>query len=198
MKKFNFKYMVLSVVILSLHLTSFGQSGFKLNETQSKLVIKGTSSVHNWEINVSEFNCDASLLNNENQVVKISDVNFVCLVKNVKSDNKTMNNKTFEALKGDKFPQIKFISSESLTASTVWAASNVKGKITIAGKTNDAILQIQVVAENQNQINVKGETRLKMSDYGIDPPVAMMGVLKTGNEVVITYDFVFQKIHEIN
>jgi hypothetical protein len=198
MKKFNFKYMVLSVVILSLHLTSFGQSGFKLNETQSKLVIKGTSSVHNWEINVSEFNCDASLLNNENQVVKISDVNFVCLVKNVKSDNKTMNNKTFEALKGDKFPQIKFISSESLTASTVGAASNVKGKITIAGKTNDAILQIQVVAENQNQINVKGETRLKMSDYGIDPPVAMMGVLKTGNEVVITYDFVFQKIHEIN
>ena len=47
--------------------------------------------------------------------------------------------------------------------------------------------------DGDKQFQVKGEVPLKMSDFGIDPPTAMMGTLKTGNEVVIKYNLEFEK-----
>ena len=198
MKKLNFRYLVLSVIFLSIHLLSFSQSQFNLYDSASKLVVSGTSTVHDWEIDVEHFKCDATMSLNEKQAISISGINFSCPVENIKSHNRIMDNKTFDALKGDKFPEIKFSSSELLSIPTSVADAKIKGKLTIAGKTNDATLQFKAVSENQNRINVKGETHLKLSDYNIDPPTAMMGALKTGDEITITYNVVLQKTEDNN
>ena len=181
-----------------MHLLSFSQSQFKLDDSASKLVVSGTSTVHDWDIDVNHFKCDATMSLTENQAISISGVQFSCPVENVKSHNRIMDNKTFDALKGDKFPEIKFSSPELVSIPHSGADAKVKGKLSIAGKTNDATLQFKAVVENQNQVNVKGETHLKLSDYNIDPPIAMMGVLKTGDEITITYNVVFQKTEKNN
>jgi hypothetical protein len=32
-----------------------------------------------------------------------------------------------------------------------------------------------------------------MSDFGIDPPTAVMGTIKTGDDVVVKFDFEFNR-----
>jgi len=185
--------MGLSALILFMHLLSYGQPMFRVDEPKSNLVISGTSTVHEWEIDVSKFTCDASFLQNGDQGISIETINFICPVKNIKSDNRVMDNKTFEALKGDKFPEIKFVSSEKLVVSKSQPDSKIKGKLNIAGKTKEVTLPFKMQNDESNLITVKGKTQLKMSDFGIEPPTAMLGTLKTGDEIEISFNIILKK-----
>jgi hypothetical protein len=198
MKKLNFKYWILSVIVSSLHLISYGQHSFTLNESESKLTITGTSTVHDWEIDISKFTTVANLAVKENQEIMIEGINFICQVENIKSDNRIMNNKTYDALKGDDFPEIKFNANENVNVPLSSPDAQIKGKLSIAGQTKDVALQFSLANVDQNQIEVKGESKLKMSDFGIEPPTAMLGTLKTGDDIVITYNIILQKTQEIN
>jgi hypothetical protein len=39
---------------------------------------------------------------------------------------------------------------------------------------------------------VKGTKQINMTDFNIKPPTAMMGTLKTANEVTVSFDLNFQ------
>ncbi|WP_340111648.1 YceI family protein [Maribellus mangrovi] len=192
MKKLNFRYLILSALIISAQLVANADVPFRLDGAASKMVISGTSSVHDWEIEVSEFECDAVVKTDENETFSISDVNVVCEVENVKSHNKIMDNKTYKALDGKDHPKITFKSTEQVTISENGKAS-IKGKLNIAGISKEVVLPFTVAGENDSSVKLNGKIPVKMSDYGIEPPTAMMGALKTGDEVVISYDIVLQK-----
>ena len=65
--------------------------------------------------------------------------------------------------------------------------------LTIAGKTKEVNIASKLDFKNNSSFMVTGEVPLKMSDFNIDPPTAMMGAMKTGDEVVIKYNFEFDK-----
>jgi polyisoprenoid-binding protein YceI len=44
-----------------------------------------------------------------------------------------------------------------------------------------------------NQITFKGSYTFKMTDFNIDPPTAVMGTIKTGDEVTVRLEIVFTK-----
>ena len=75
-------------------------------------------------------------------------------------------------------------------------ASNTKnsGKITcngslsIAGTTQKIDLEVTGVVQPDNSIKCKGEKKIKMTDYKVDPPSFMMGTIKTGDEITISLD----------
>jgi hypothetical protein len=41
-----------------------------------------------------------------------------------------------------------------------------------------------------NRIQIKGSKKVKMTDFNISPPTAMLGTLKTGDEVTISFTLV--------
>lgn len=192
MKKQSFKYLILSALILSAHLISTADVPFRLDGTASKMVISGTSSVHDWEVEVAEFNCDAAVTTNESGTENVSNVSVVCEVKNVKSDNKIMDGKIYKALEGDKHPKITFKSAENISVSAK-ATTKIKGQLSIAGKTQEVELPFTLDNTSNSTVKISGKMPVKMSDFGIEPPTAMMGALKTGDEVVIHYDITLQK-----
>lgn len=57
------------------------------------------------------------------------------------------------------------------------------GKLTIAGKTKltDLVATLTYNAGNKT-FNCTGTKKLKMSEYGVKPPTAMMGTIKTGDD----------------
>lgn len=188
----NFKYLVISFILIIFQATTFAQSPFHLDKTVSKIIILGTSSVHDWEIEVTKFNCDASITTEENNQASVSGVHVTCEVKNVECENRIMTGKTYKALNGDDYPQITFNASETVTVSMNSEAS-IKGKLSIAGQTKDVVLPFKLSGENGTAFKIKGKIPVKMSDFKIEPPTAMMGALKTGNELEIEYDIVLQK-----
>jgi polyisoprenoid-binding protein YceI len=48
------------------------------------------------------------------------------------------------------------------------------------------------VEQSGNAFTVKGTTDFRLTDFQIDPPTALMGTIKTGDEVTIEFKATFQ------
>jgi polyisoprenoid-binding protein YceI len=87
-----------------------------------------------------------------------------------------------KALKAADHPDIRF-RLRSLDA----AAGTATGELTIAGVEKEVTLSAQVKRQAAN-LAVTGTTSLMMTDYGVAPPKAMLGMLKTNPKVTITFE----------
>ena len=104
-----------------------------------------------------------------------------------------MDNKAHKALDSDDHPKISF-SADATVSATANSLTKTKGKLQIAGKEKEVELEFTVAEAKDDQFKVSGKIPVKMSDFGIDPPTAMMGTLKTGDEVFIHFDIVLQNM----
>ncbi len=193
MKNLNFRYLIVSTIALLCAINLSAQNAYNLNKKNSKLIITGTSSLHDWEMEAQNFNGETTVKLDDAGSVKLDQIHFKTKVSDIKSDNRIMDNKTYDALKKDKFPEIVFSLKPEEATLAAGKKSVIKGQLTIAGKTREIDVPVNLELDGENQFQVKGEVPLKMSDFGIDPPTAMLGTLKTGNEVVIKYNFEFEK-----
>ena len=92
-----------------------------------------------------------------------------------------------KALKTQEHPDITFRLARVETA----AAGGVKlvGTLRIAGVEREVALNA-TTRRNDSGLTVKGELQLLMTDYGITPPKAMLGMLKTDPKVTVTFETV--------
>lgn len=92
-----------------------------------------------------------------------------------------------KALKVQQYPQIRF-RLRALTAVDN-GAYRAAGTLTLAGVEKDVTLNLQVVP-NGSRLTVTGTTDLLMTDFGITPPKALMGMVKAHPKVAIAIDLV--------
>jgi hypothetical protein len=92
-----------------------------------------------------------------------------------------------KALKTRQHPEITF----RLLRIETGAAGALKaiGLLTIAGVEREVALAI-ATERKEATLAVKGEVQLLMTDYGIAPPKAMLGMLKTDPKVTVTFETV--------
>jgi len=62
------------------------------------------------------------------------------------------------------------------------------GNLRIAGKTQPATLKADWKSVSGG-IQISGSYALKMTDFGISPPTALLGVMKTGDGITLEYSF---------
>ena len=67
-------------------------------------------------------------------------------------------------------------------------AVRATGRLTLAGQTRTVTATLQGSARPDGKLRFTGQLPVTMSDYGIKPPTAMMGTLKTGDAVVVHLD----------
>ena len=181
-------FSTLTVLLLVANYTATAQIQYQLDSKNSSMLVKGTSTIHDWEMTVEDLRGAFTL--QENHVLNQLTAGHVLLdVKSIKSERSLMNKKTYEALKEDDFPQIKARLTEVKQDET---SASVVMELTIAGKTQKVEDDFKVTTEN-GTITVQGVLDLKMSDFGVEPPVAMMGTIKTGDEIKVEYKLVYNK-----
>ena len=104
-----------------------------------------------------------------------------------------MDNNTYKALRADQHEHITFL----LTSATVTPIDTntftirSKGNLTIAGTTKN----IEVIAKavlHEKGVIVTGSKKLKMTDYNINPPTALLGTVKTGNDITVKFSLMFK------
>jgi hypothetical protein len=98
--------------------------------------------------------------------------------------DKTMH----KALKAEEHPDITFRLAR-LEAGAAPGALRGVGTLEIAGVARETALELKT-QESGSTLAVKGELQLLMTDYGITPPKAMLGMLKTDPRVTITFETV--------
>ena len=162
---------------------------FKLGVNNSTFIIKGTSSLHDWEMVSKSFNGNMTIAKTGEENFEINDIAVTLKVTSLESDNKIMNNKTYDALKNDKHPNInyKFKSLKSIKSiGDNQYEAMLNGNLTIAGKTKSVDILVTLEMADK-KITVKGEKPMKMSDFDVDPPKALLGTIKTGNDITIEF-----------
>ncbi len=188
-------FRILQAVLFFLVHTAIqpGYSQAVLQSAASSVTIKGTSSLHDWEEKVGKFDVDLVFQYQENSITGIDKVLFKCQSKSITSESSLMNNKTYEALKTEKFTEISFklISVERFTLQNGKLTGTLVGDLFLSGVTRRVSLDFSGSASGDKVI-IRGFKNLKMSDFNITPPTALMGSLKTGDQVTIAFDLAFQ------
>jgi len=179
------------LIILSLSVWIWAGTNIPLSiQPSNTIILKGTSTLHDYE-------CKSTILNGVIEIDTLmrsfTSIEVVIPVKSIHSESSSMDDNMYEALKAEKYSDIKFSLLHSETAREVNlirsdSTLQLRGTLTIAGKEQLIDLPVKIMKNNNDIITVRGTKKLLMTDYGIKPPTFMLGVLKTGNEVAVEFE----------
>ncbi len=196
MKKLSIKLLVVSVLSAVIALSATAQKDFVLDSDNSKLFITGTSSVHDWEMEAETFSCETTIKLSDQTVSAIETIDFAAKVADLESGKRIMDNKAHDALEEKRHPQITFTFKSGDPVNISEGKAKFAGTLKIAGKSRKVELAANFKQISSNRFSVSGNVPLKMTDFGIDPPTAMLGTLQTGDEIAVKFDFEFNKTSE--
>ncbi len=181
----KYKFLFFFLLVVSF---AFGQTNYHISNYS--LVIKGTSNLHDWESPAKEVRANGSMTFTAGTLKSIEALNVEIPVKTIKSPKGSiMDNKTYDALKANSCPNIiyKLGKVTGLSKKGDGYDINAVGYLTIAGVTNTIDMYVRGKSGADGSITFSGSKKLKMTDYKIKPPTALLGTMTTGDEVEIVF-----------
>lgn len=152
--------------------------------------IEGTSSLHDWKMEGTTIDgsITAPPIEQWTGAAPASEVAVTIPVVSIKSEHAKMDKLMAAALKSKVNPTIRYeLTSAVLAQPGAAFALDTRGKLTIAGVTRDVGMKIAGTRDSNGIYTLTGQLPIRMSDYGIKPPTAMLGAIKTGNDVKVTF-----------
>ncbi|RMH68117.1 MAG: YceI family protein [Bacteroidetes bacterium] len=160
----------------------------------SRIWIEGTSSLHDWTCEVNAF--DGAVEAASESLEGITQGRVTVPVTELACKNGTMNKKAYQALAAEDHPTITYtLKTAALHPSEADGTFRLEtlGALTIAGTTRDVAMTVDGEPLADGRIRLTGRLPLRMTDFGVDPPTAMLGTLKTGDEVTVHFDVVLAR-----
>lgn len=180
--------------LFSVMTVSTAQS-FRLDSSNSTLQVDGTSNLHDWDVKATNQNGKLVVEMDNQTITAINDLEFTVNAESLKSGKSGMDKNMYKALNTDRHKQIRFKQNrvKTLDCSTSGDCKVVvSGSLTISGTTKP--MDVSFTLKNSgSKITVNGTKKIKMTDFGIDPPKAVFGTITTGNEVEVKFNSSFVK-----
>ncbi len=190
--------LITGMILIAATMTSSvaqAQQQYQLKEGSYSIKIDGTSNVHDWEMEAKKVAGNVVVQWASNTPKNFENLNIKVPAKKLESGKRIMNNKTYDALEAEEHPTIHFnlISVSDLESSANSFTGTATGKLTIAGESSIMSIPFEGEVLDDKTFTVKGDFSLKMTEFGIDPPTAMLGSLKTGDKVKLNYSMTFNR-----
>lgn len=166
---------------------------YKLDNNTSFMKIEGTSSLHDWHIDVEKQ--AGNLVLEQSETITVKEVNLTVESESLKSGKSKMDKNTYKALKTDDYKKITFRltkTSEIKKISDNTYELNGIGELTIVGNTKEIAMSLKIEIKD-GMVLISGKNEIKMTDYGVEPPTALLGTIKTGDAITINYKSTFKK-----
>lgn len=169
----------------------------------SMMKIDGTSTIHDWTVESkviggfieleSNFPLDPSQeAPKDLKVTPRVEVNIP--VRQLKSGKSLMDTVMHNAMKAEDHPRIEYRLLELTPKGKSDAGMKfaAKGTIKVSGVITTNEFDVVMSKTADQKIKVAGETKLKMTDFGIEPPAPKiaLGAIKTSPDVKLTFEWI--------
>ena len=161
----------------------------------ARVWIEGTSNLHDWSCTTTTVKAAIEV---DSVRARVSDalpkhlksVYVQVPVRSLTCSPSGMDDNTYKALKADEVATIVFVMTNFDTvAATGLNAFVVRttGSLSLAGRTNTLNLTVAGTRLPDGSIEATATVPIKMTDYGITPPTALLGTVKSGNDVNVKF-----------
>ena len=106
----------------------------------------------------------------------------------LKSGTKGLDSNAYKALNTDKNKEIRFVLRELTGQGTSLSA---KGDLTIAGVTKPVSFPVKMSSAG-NKITFEGSLDTRLTTFSVTPPTALLGTVKTEDEITLSFKSTFQ------
>ena len=186
-----------------------GAERYDADIASSRLTVEGTSTLHDWQVEGQRLG--GYVMVQENELASLwgnSDppsqplaptVHVEIPVTSLTSGTRGMDGKMHEALKATTHPTITYRleSAKIKTRQTAQEGDSggsliidTTGVLTVVGAERTVDIPMQVKQLSNDRLEISGDTSLRMTEFGIDPPRAMLGTLRTGDTVHVQWTWV--------
>jgi polyisoprenoid-binding protein YceI len=170
----------------------------KFTTKSYQITVAGTSTMHEWSSKATAVTVTGDFSFANGTLDKINAASVKIDSKSLKSTKNSdlMDERTHSTIKADKFPSITYVFTKVASTQTNGGETTVtvNGNLTIAGVTKPTDLVLKFKALPNGDVEIKGTRKILMSNHGIKPPSFMLGAMKVGDEITITYDVILKKI----
>lgn len=162
----------------------------------SKLFLTGTTNVNTFKCDCRDRFATQNLhVENRGSHARFSNTSLRMTTKKFDCKNGKMDRDMHKALMADAYPYIEmelvetWFNPKQLKNGDAedWFDVKAKVKLTITCVTKEQTINAKYKALSKNKFILRGSKSLKMTDYGIDPPEALFGMIKVDD--LITFNF---------
>ena len=179
--------------VSAVSLVAAGQAA-PLKIVSARITVTGTTNVHGYTASTSTVKLtsaktgafDGDLWSLVQRPALLESFDIAIPAVSLKSPKDGIDKNMHKALKTDTFADITFrMKSMAKNGSGLRAL----GTLTIAGVSKEITLDLTALRSGSN-LSVAGDVPLVMTDYGITPPKAMMGMMRTDPKITLRIELV--------
>jgi len=170
-------------------------------EDQSRLWIEGVTNINTYQCTADTIAGFGRLDETERPSDTVEGHGSVTIdvkipVYELDCGKKAMNRDMYEALKAGSYPQIHYQLKEAEFIENVfedgaeWMRIMSRGIIKVAGVEKEVNIPVLGKVLDNNRFHVKGEKELMMTEFDIQPPTALLGLIKAKNNITIKFDVI--------
>jgi polyisoprenoid-binding protein YceI len=158
-------------------------------DVKTNFAVFGTSTMHDWEMKSGSKIGTANLTVTDGKLTAITSISITLLAETLKSEKTKMDKIAYETLKTDKHKHILYVlKSAEKVNETTW---NLTGTYTIAGVSKEHKTQVKTSVAN-GIVNIQGSYKITFKEFGMKSPTAMLGTIKTGEDLTIKFNLNFK------
>lgn len=179
---------------------AFSRQTTYIPEEVSKLWIEGRSNINEFECQANKYFGEATLFDDPNPdfLQDVSERLFLKVeirVDGFECGRSRMNRDLQQALKSDEFPEIVFMFDNATMLNGPQEDDDafeieVHGSLTVAGNTKNIRFVTKAYYLEHDKVRAIGRTTIRMSDFGVEPPTALMGLVKADDELAVNFDLI--------
>jgi len=177
-------------------------------ESGSEVYLVGSSNINNFtcyckedfsnEVFTYSIQKKETVAEFENTILSLESRSLDC-------GNNRMNRDMYQTLKVEKYPFINIELKEVilkaprfLSQHESWIPYNAWVNVTVAGVTKPKLIEVSAISMGYGRYRFVSSAHLEFSDFNLEQPIALMGLVKVKNEISIYFDIILRTRGEIN
>lgn len=166
----------------------------------SRLWLEGSSNVRDWRCDATSLDAsvdiDDAMHTAASSAARVRRVQVRVPTHALTCGRSQMDHIMFKALHVDDAPECRQIVGRFEVVSAVAGEQStlvMQGTLRIAGRERVVRMPVELDEQADGSVRARGALPILMTDYGISPPTALFGVVRTENRIVVKFDLLVDR-----